>query len=240
MPNPTIVSRRLVDAATRADMFALHARCFAGVRRERFDEDLEEKDWVILLRDATGRIVGFSTQKVLAGVPGAVGAKYLFSGDTIVAREHWNTPYLAGCFGHVMLRLIRENPRTPLFWFLISKGFRTYRFLPVFFNRFWPGPGTDTPPDVLVRLHAVAGWKFGARFDPVVGLVKDPAGDRLSSDLAEIPESRRGDPFTRFFLEANPRYDRGDELACLAPISEDNLNALARRVIARTCPQWIE
>ena len=28
-------------------------------------------------------------------------------------------------------------PHHDLFWFLISKGFRTYRFLPVFFKEFF-------------------------------------------------------------------------------------------------------
>ena len=166
-----------------------------------------------LLRDADGRTVGFSTQRLLAEIPGTGGARFLFSGDTIVAPEHWNTPYLAGCFGHLMLRLIREHPRTPLYWFLISKGFRTYRFLPVFFARFWPDPRSPAPPGGAELLRTVAAWKFGACYDAADGLVKDAAGDRLAEPLAAVPEAKRRDPHTRFFLERNPQYALGHELA---------------------------
>lgn len=237
---PAIVARPRLGSRTREEMFALHGRHFANVSRGKFLADLDEKDWVILLRDAAGRTAGFSTQKLLAGIPGAGGARFLFSGDTIVAPDHWNTPYLAGCFGHLMLRLIREHPRTPLYWFLISKGYRTYRFLPVFFKRFWPGPHTAAPPGGAELLRTVATWKFGACYDAADGLVKDPSGDRLTAPLAAVPDAKRRDPCTRFFLERNPRYDLGHELACLAPITADNFTAPARRVIAHTCPEWLE
>jgi hypothetical protein len=236
---PQIVARCRLTPATRMDMFALHSRHFSGVRQEKFFADLDEKDWVILLRDTHDVVVGFSTQKRIVDVPGADGTKFLFSGDTIISPEHWNTPYLSGCFGHLMLRLIGENPATPLYWFLTSKGFRTYRFLPVFFNRFWPGPDTATPPEIHALLKAVAAASFGAAFDTATGLVRIPAGDRLSPSLAEIPPSKQADRFVRFFIERNPDFADGAELACLAPISRDNLNALANRVIAQTRPEWI-
>ena len=57
------------------------------------------------------------------------------------------SPSLAGSFGHFMLRMLKEHRGTPVYWFLISKGYRTYRFLPVFFNRFYP-----TACDGLLKL----------------------------------------------------------------------------------------
>lgn len=237
---PAIVARPRLGTRTREEMFALHSRHFANVSRGKFLADLDEKEWIILLRDADGRTAGFSTQQLLAEIPGTGGARFLFSGDTIVAPEHWNTPYLAGCFGHLMLRLIREHPRTPLYWFLISKGFRTYRFLPVFFARFWPDPRSPAPPGGAELLRTVAAWKFGACYDAADGLVKDAAGDRLAAPLAAVPEAKRRDPHTRFFLERNPQYALGHELACLAPITTANFTAPARRVIAHTAPEWME
>ena len=236
---PQIFSRQNLDPATREKMLALHQRNYDGVRAEKFFADLDAKDWVILLRDDADGVVGFSTQQLISNVPGAGGAKFLFSGDTIVSPEHWNTPYLSGCFGHLMLRLMDEQPAAPLYWFLISKGFRTYRFLPVFFNRFWPHPDTATPPEISKLLHAVASHTYCHAYTPADGLVRDPSGDRLSPSLAEIPANKLADKFVRFFLDRNPRFADGDELACLAPITRENLNTLARRVITQTQPEWV-
>jgi hypothetical protein len=40
----------------------------------------------------------------------------------------------------------------------------------------------------------------------------------------------------RFFLERNPHYDRGDELCCLAPLTQENFTRAAYRVINASAP----
>jgi len=235
---PHIVALNRLSPAIREAMFGVHARHFANVCRERFMADLDEKDWVILLRKRGGGIAGFSTQKLMqpAGASGA--ARFLFSGDTVVEREHWNTPFIAGCFGHLMLKLMDRYGEGDLYWFLISKGFRTYRFLPVFFNRFWPAPDRETPGAMAALLSAAATRRYGEAFDPASGLIRIQGGDHLSSELADVPHARLHDPHVAFFLKCNPHYAQGDELACLAPIRLDNLNAYAQRVIRATTPVW--
>lgn len=235
---PHIVARNRLTDAIREDMYALHARHFANVRRQRFMDDLDEKDWVILLQKRGGGVAGFSTQKLMQPVGASGAARFLFSGDTIVEREHWNTPFIAGCFGHLMLKLMDRYGEDDLYWFLISKGFRTYRFLPVFFNRFWPAPDLETPRAMAALLSAAALRRYGESFDPASGLIRIQGGDHLSSELAEVPQARRHDPHVAFFLKRNPRFAEGEELACLAPIRRDNLNAYARRVIQATTPVW--
>ena len=37
-------------------------------------------------------------------------------------------------WGGLALSLIDERPGAELYWFLIAKGYKTYRFLPVFFR----------------------------------------------------------------------------------------------------------
>lgn len=236
---PRIVARHRLPGAVREDMLALHAAHFSNVCRERFMADLERKDWVILLVKRGGGIAGFSTQKLMpplihAGRP----VRFLFSGDTVVERAYWNTPLLAGCFGHLMLRLLEVHSGSELYWFLISKGFRTYRFLPVFFEQYWPSPDRETPPEMAALLAAVATREFGAAFDRMAGIVRIPDGDCLSPELADVPGTRIHDPYVAFFLSRNPGYAHGDELACLAPVRRDNLNTLARRVIRATNPVW--
>jgi hypothetical protein len=235
---PTILAPNRLSDETRDAMLALHTRHFENVRRQQFMADLGEKDWVILLRDEGGGIAGFSTQQLIPLALGGVVQRYLFSGDTIVDPVFRNTPLLPGCFGHIMLRLMDDYGEDNLHWFLISKGFRTYRFLPVFFNRFWPAPGVATPPAITVLLNAVARHKFGDHYDAPGGIIRPPDGDRLAAAAALIPPLRNHDPYIAHFLALNPGYARGDELACLAPIRRDNLNARARRVIQATTPVW--
>ena len=158
--------------ADREALLALHARHFGNVHRERFLADLADKDWVILLRRPDGAIVGFSTQVLITLPLQGREHRFLFSGDTVVERAHWRSPALAGSFGHLMLRLIDDCGEEALHWFLISKGFRTYRFLPVFFQRYIPTHAAETPASSAELLHAVATQRFGTAYDPGLGLVR--------------------------------------------------------------------
>lgn len=241
MPLTSVIARvGKVSEADKEAMFLLHASYFSNVRRDTFHADMNAKDWVIILRSG-GSIVGFSTQQVLRLPVDGIDRMFLFSGDTIIDREHWQDSTLAGCFGHVMLKLMVEHADTPLHWFLISKGYRTYRFLPVFFNRFYPAFDRPTPPDCAALIRAVADHKFGDAYDVQAGLVRAKGEkDRLKPEMCHVPLSRRNDPHVRFFLERNPGYADGDELACIAEISRENLNKLAWRVIEHTTVTWDE
>ena len=235
-----IVKQALLPAHDREAMLALHSRYYSNVRREQFLADLAEKDWVIALRN-DGHLAGFSTQMVIHLNCSGRYCHFLFSGDTIVEPTCWREQSLAGSFGHLMMRLMQELGEAATYWFLISKGYRTYRFLPVFFRRFIPGPGQADRPELEVLLRAVATAKYGALFDPGCGLIRPGnRGNWLRPEMGGVPEGRRNDPYVDFFLQRNPDYHRGTELACLAEIRRDNLNRHALRVIERTCPTWIE
>lgn len=241
MLNVTIIARSLLQDTDIQAMLALHRRYFAAVQEATFRRDLAGKDWVILLREADGVLAGFSTQKLITLTEGGRPRRFLFSGDTIVAHQHWRQPGLAGGFGHLMQRLIERHGEGDLYWFLISKGFRTYRFLPVFFNSFYPGP--DRSEDERRRykplLDLVAARQFGAAYDAASGIVRaGGAADRLRDEWGGVDPYRLNDPHVAFFVRANPGWQGGDELACLAPISGANLNAVARRVIRATAPVW--
>lgn len=241
MPLKPIIARlSKVTDEQKESMFALHGRYFSNVRREAFFHDMNEKDWVIILKEGQ-EIAGFSTLQIIRLSVKGVDRIFLFSGDTIVDRAHWRDSMLAGCFGHFMLRLISEHPGAPLYWFLISKGYRTYRFLPVFFNRYYPVYSGEMIDEDAELLQAVATHKFGDAYDPVSGLVRlGGHTDRLRPEMCEIPEGRALDPHVRFFLERNPAYFMGDELACIAEISKANLNRYAWRVIERARVTWDE
>jgi hypothetical protein len=229
-----------IQASQKEAMFLLHNRYFCNVQRDTFLKDIGEKKWVILLRDGRD-IVGFSTLQVIRLLVDNIERVLLFSGDTIVDQTHWHDSLLAGSFGHVMLRLLAENERSPIYWFLISKGYRTYRFLPVYFNGFYPVFDKTTPAAYARLIQAVAHHKFGAAYDATTGLVRfGGMKDRLRPEMCDVREGRRNDPHIQFFLERNPAYRLGDELACIADISRANLNKYAWRVIENTRVEWNE
>lgn len=241
MPLEAVITKvdRVSDGQKDA-MFQLHRRYFANVVQEVFLRDMSEKDWVILLLDGR-EVVGFSTQQLVRLAVAGSERLFLFSGDTIVDSKHWHDSRLAGSFGHLMQRLMRESRGTPLHWFLITKGYRTYRFLPVYFKHFHPTYERPTPAGHSLLIDAVAAHKFGDSYDAKAGLVRSHGDrDRLRPEMCVVPEGRLRDPHVRFFLERNPGFERGDELACIADIAMDNLNRYAMRVIADTKVKWDE
>jgi len=225
---------RLTDEDV-ARMFRLMDAHYENVTPEGFRRDLRAKRWAILLRDKEGELQGFSTLQLFQ----LEDATYLYSGDTIVNPEHWLDGGLVGAFGHVLLRLFEEVGEERLYWFLISKGFRTYRLLPLHFPVYMPAVNQEDDPELRARRDAVAHHLFGAAFDPATGCILASSGkDHLRPELAGIPEHRKQDPHVTFFLTQNPGYARGDELACLTPLSKANFTSMAWRQIRHTTANW--
>lgn len=220
-----------------ATMFTLMERYYDNVSFDKFQRDLREKDWVIQVIDpATGDLCGFSTQ-VLLDVEGERPLKVLFSGDTIMARDYWGDAALCHVWGRLALALIDEWPEHELYWWLISKGYKTYRFLPVFFDDFYPRYDRPTPAAVEELLTRLGRWRYPERFDAALGLVRaDPTQDRLRAGVAEVTAARATDPHVRFFRERNPLHEQGDELCCLAPLTRANFTPAAWRVIGAAAP----
>ena len=224
-----VVPANELSPAEMARMYKLHAAHYEGVDPGRFRQDLAEKDWAILLRDEEQRLVGFSTQKLLTTETKQGPVRALFSGDTIIAREHWGTQELVRAWCRFAGWLLAAEPETPFYWFLISKGYRTYLYLPLFFHEYFPRRDTPIPAHLQRLLDSLAASKFGAEYDPATGLIT-PNGphDRLKPELDATPR-RAANPDVAFFREKNPRYFEGIELACLAEISVGNTRGAARR-----------
>jgi hypothetical protein len=216
-------------------MFALMDAHYENVTPDGFRRDLAAKRWTILLRDKLGILQGFSSLQLFT----LGAATYLYSGDTIVNPEHWLDGGLVGAFGHVLLRLFEEFGEERLYWFLLSKGFRTYRLLPLHFLVYIPGVQQVQDPELLARRDALAAHLFGSAYEIATGRVlAHPGKDRLRPKMALIPEHRQHDRHVAFFLEHNPGFAQGDELACLVPLSRANLTPMAWRQIRHTHARW--
>ena len=233
-----ISSTRNVSDQNREDLYGLFQQFYANTSWARFISDLSNKHWLIRMID-NDRLVGFSTQQLLELSWNGGVVRFLFSGDTIVHPDYWNQSRLAGAFGHLFLH-IEAEARTPLYWFLISKGFRTYRFLPVFFCRFYPHY-SGSEADLKPLLDTVAEFMFKAAYNKRTGVIEaDPAKDHLIRSLAEIPSARQSNPHVLYFQRVNPSHAAGSELACLAPLSRSNLTRCGERVIQHTEVEWDE
>jgi hypothetical protein len=164
----------------------------------------------------------------------------LFSGDTIVDSEARGERSLFQVSGWFVRSLMSTYPDADLYWFLISKGYKTYRFLPLFFHEFYPRYDTSTPGRFAAVIDALAGYKFPASYDRALGIVKaGPCSCRLRPGMADITPDRLRDPHIRFFTERNPRHALGDELCCIAPLTLANFTPAAYRAMGPQPPMQV-
>ena len=207
-------------------------QCYYGeINDAQFHRDLDAKTFVILLSDRSRQVVGFSTIGVWVTKVAGRDIQVLFSGDTIVDHVHWGSPVLASCWLRLAKRIKSNAPELPLYWLLIVKGHRTYRYLPVFAKSYFPAWNAQTPGDVKELMTRLATAKFGRYFDSETGIVHFPQSHgRLLDAWAAIPPKDEMRPEVKFFLERNPGYTDGDELVCLAEIAADNMQPFARRI----------
>jgi hypothetical protein len=225
-----------VTPSDRDNMYQLLAAYFQNTSVQQFADDLAEKDIVILLRDPEdARVVGFSTlMKIEIAIEKRTVVGF-FSGDTIIAREHWGSSLLARQWVTTVFReadRIRQHaPDTLFYWFLISAGYKTWRYLPTFFVAYAPHPDLPASPFDRQVLHTLAAKKFGDDYHPDAGIVRFRRANPLRPGVAEVTERRLRDPLVEFFIRMNPGHRQGDELACLVPLSRSNLTPAGLRIL---------
>lgn len=229
---PTALPRGRLSSAQQAAMFALLDSHFDGVTPVQFAADLAEKSHVILL-ERDGRLVGFSTLLIYETVHRAEPVTVVYSGDTIVAPEAWHSPVLSRAWITTVNALRRDHPHGRYYWLLLTSGFRTYRFLPVFWREFFPRHDRPMPPEIRNLRDHLAQEKFGAAYESDLGIVRFGRPQRLRPALAGLPASKVTDPHVAFFLRHNPAHHDGDELVCLTELVESNLTPAGLRMVAR-------
>lgn len=210
-----------VDAATREEMWRLFSQYYTEVGRGAFLHDLAGKDHVILLRDHARALKGFSTaQGYVREVQGRrIGV--VFSGDTIVDREYWGQTVLQRAFLRYIVRFKLRHPFTPVYWFLISKGYKTYLLMARNFPVYWPRHDMETPAWERAVLDSLAREKFGASWRPDLGILRfERCLGRLRGSVAPIDDELRARyAEVRFFEQKNPGHAEGDELCCIGLIN---------------------
>jgi len=233
-----IISVKYVTDKQLNEMFELFSCYYSNVGKEKFIADFYKKNWVIHLR-ANKETVGFSTQQVFAMDIEGEKRNFLYSGDTIVIPSYWQKSTLSGGFCHLMNYIINSYYPQEVYWFLTSKGFRTFRYLPVFFKRFHPSEDFSRKSDWKKILDAVAFYKFQNRYDRNKGVISPLANDNvLNAELCELPSGRLKSGYIKFFMEINPDFRSGVELACITRLSKDNFKQTIFKVLENTKVLW--
>jgi hypothetical protein len=231
-----VLPRAWLTPRERDEMYRLLETYFENTSFDQFENDLAEKDTVILLRSAEeNRVVGFSTLMNLPVTVEGFSVVGFFSGDTIIARPHWGSPLLGRLWLRTVFaeadRIRKRSPNTLFYWFLISSGYKTWRYLPIFFVDYAPHPEHTPPYFDRQVLETLAIRKFGSEYDPASGVIRFGRASPLRPGIADVTPERLRDPLVEFFIRRNPGHARGDELACLAPLSRTNLTRAGRRLL---------
>jgi hypothetical protein len=164
-------------------------RHFAGVDASTFAADLASKNYVVLLDDAAGALRGFTTFHMGATRVGGRPITVVYSGDTIVDPVAWGSPVLPRAWIHAVYDVRSEFPAGDLYWLLLTSGFRTYRFLSVFWKHFYPRHDTPTPAAAQELLDALGRARYGAQYDGAAGVGSARRG--ADSNRRRAPARRR-------------------------------------------------
>jgi hypothetical protein len=227
---PLALEAASLGETQRREMFALFERYYECTSYTRFAADLADKDRVIVLRDDNGALCGFSTLAVYERLHAAERLRVIFSGDTVVDELHWGQQALASAWLRLAGEIKAEQPSMPLYWFLISKGHRTYRYLSAFSREFFPAPDRAVPARMAELMAFLARDRFGDAYDPAAGVLRfDQSHGHLRDDYARVTAAHLQLREVAYFLARNPGYARGEELVCLCELSADNLQPMARR-----------
>lgn len=219
----SIVRVKDLSSTLYVSMLGLMQDYYENVTPEQFEADLQKKDVVIVLR-AGEEICGFSTQVLHEHTFRGEEILVLYSGDTIIAAKHRNSMALPIAGGRMMLAILKDNPGKPLYWLLTSKGYKTYKFLPVFFKEYYPSLQNNVSEAEKRLMKEFCGQFFQEKFDSENWLIKADSGDQvLNLQDGEINEQRRKDPLIAFFEQRNPGHLSGDELVCFARFHQENL-----------------
>lgn len=210
-------------------MYDMYSRYYENTSLDIFLADLSKKSGVILVeRKSDGQLVGFSTQTFFDLKVDGKRVRGIFSGDTIIEKEYWGNNALANTFYRRLVIERIKRPFVPFYWFLISKGYKTYLLMTNNFYNYYPKvDGNRGGKNERYRriTEAYCQQLFPDAFDREKMLL-DFGEDyvRLKGEVADITtELKSANPHIAFFEQVNPSWRRGTEVPCLAACDYESL-----------------
>lgn len=214
------------------NMFELMSCYYENTKKENFIFDLSKKYQVILLKDDdTDNIKGFSTLVLYNMTIDNQNIKLLFSGDTVIDKEYWSNNNLMQVWIKNAIDL-KQKSSEKLYWLLISKGYKTYKYLSTMYNEYYPCYSKNTPEFEQKIIDKFGEIFYPNNYDKEKGLIiMNKSKDYLKEEFSKIPQSKLKDPNINFFALKNPEFYNGNELVCITELSVDNLNKSGRRML---------
>jgi hypothetical protein len=213
----------------RRSLASLYLAYYSGTSEARFINDLNDKTEILLVY-CDDVLVGFTTLQLYERKWNKHPVRIVYSGDTVVEQAHWGQQTLAFSWIARMGEIRREQPDIPLYWLLIVKGHRTFKYLPTFGKSFYPHWSIDRS-DLKPLADFLAQDKFGANYNLTTGVVEFPVSHgQLRDDIAWPTDEQASLPAVKFFLERNPQFAQGHELVCLCEIEEANMKPMTKRI----------
>lgn len=223
-----VISANDVGADLINQMYDLYACYYDATHPGVFQRDLGQKSYVLLLSDDNDKLRGFTTLAQSTTTFSGRSAEVIFSGDTIIHHDFWGEQALPLAWCRLAGQIKAQSPQSPLFWFLIVKGHRTYRYLNIFSKRYYPHRKHATPTATQQLMDSLATERFGHHYIAEHGTVEYPQSQgHLKPEWAN--ERIKKSPEADFFYRKNPHAQRGYELVCLTELATDNLRSFALR-----------
>lgn len=202
-------------------MYDLFSEYYDNHSIQSFEKDLFEKNHVILLKDKHDHsLQGFST---LLRVPLKKSEKNVigvYSGDTVINKEYWGSSALGIEFLKYLWKLKVKRPGTPVYWFLISKGYKTYLLMAKNFKTYFPRFDMATPPEYKQLMNEFYKKKFGEHYQSEADIISYQGKScALKEHVADICPTDLREPRIAFFQEKNPGWQEGHELTCIAKMT---------------------
>ncbi len=194
-------------------MYNVFSSYYKKTSKKSFQSDLLQKTHIILLRNLEYQIKGFSTitQSNLRKARG-IG---VFSGDTVIEKNYWGSNALGKAFLKHLWNIKLKNIHKPVYWFLISKGYKTYLLMANNFPKHYPRYEEETPKKYKKIMDSFYAEKFGSFYNAKEGLIY-MEDSYLKSNIADITQDLLKVPRISFFQNKNPEWSKGTELACIA------------------------
>lgn len=229
-----------LDENQKEDMFKVFNKYYDNVSFKQFRNDLSEKDAVFLLLDKKENIIrGFSTI-VEINVNGYIG---VFSGDTIIEKQFWGQGTLGVAFlKYLFLKKLR-NPFKKLYWYLISKGFKTYLLMANNFPNHWPRHEKEMDTKHQDILDTFSMTLYPEDYVQKKGIIsfKNKAKDSLKDCVAPISEEMKlTNKRINYFATKNEGWQKGDELCCIAEMTLTMPFRYQYKIIKKTISKLIK
>lgn len=211
-------------------MYRLMSEFYDDTDEQVFLRDFYDKDYCLALYHDTEGLVGFTTQKLMELDIEGRKINGIFSGDTIIHKSHWGDIELFKVWADFWFTYAEKYDE--FYWFLICKGYKTYRILPLFWTEFYPRQGHETPEYMQTIIDAYAQKLYPDEYDKSSGVIKySHTKDKLKAGVADVGKHEMKNKDISFFCEKNPGYIDGNDLACIAKIDRNILKKRAAELL---------